>query len=76
MGKFYANMQWSRRKSKTYCLIDGTKFVLTPTLIEKVYLLPDNGVKFFGSSFDLVGMWMRQENSCLAKGMAIYRMNI
>ena len=42
-------------KSENYCLNDDTKFVLTPSLIEKIYYLTDSGVKFFESSFDVLG---------------------
>jgi len=55
VGKFYANMQWSRKKLEIYCLVDGTNFVLTPSFIEKVFHLPNSGVEFFGRSFDTHG---------------------
>jgi len=51
VGKFYANMQRSRNKLEIYCLVDGTKFVLPPSLIEKVFHFPNSGVEFFGRSF-------------------------
>ena len=35
VGQFSVNMQWSGRKFEIYCLIDGTKFVLNPSLVEK-----------------------------------------
>ena len=52
VGKFYANMQCSRRKFEIYCLINGTRVVLNPNLIKQVYYLPNIRVEFFSSSFD------------------------
>jgi len=70
VGKFYANMQWSRKKLEIYCLVDGTKFVLTPSFTEKVFHLPNSSVEFFGRSFDAHDWNVDgQGNSCLAKGI-------
>ena len=46
-------------KSEFYYVIDGTKFVLTLSLTEKKFHLPNSGVKFFGSSFDVLWLGRR-----------------
>jgi len=50
-----------------YCLVDGTKFVLTPNLIEKVLNLLNSGVEFFGRSFDELS-WKVNETRKLLPG--------